>query len=292
MKQRLITGSCYVAILVGFFLLKIYLPEPWNALSFDLLLYAFSVIGAFEMIRALGDKLTGAQQIICFLFAALFIPAYEISMYCFDYDRLSVMAVSSFIVAVVLCSLLVVQYEKTSLESVGCSLLACVYPTVLIGILVLSNHLKTYSDLALLFIFVVSPCADSFAYLFGVAFGKKFPKKMSPHISPKKTVVGCIGGVIGGMLGALVLFFLYNLAYGGVMPYETLAVYLLVGAGESLFTEFGDLVESAIKRKVDIKDMGKIMPGHGGVLDRIDGTMYAAVLVYSVFFILLGINVL
>ncbi len=300
MKQRLITGTCYVALLVGFFLLKIYLPDvtlggvflPLGSIAFDILLYAFCVVGAYEMVRALGDKLTKACKVVAMLFACLYIPAYDVSVYVVGYDRLSVFGVSFFIVSVVLCSLLVLQYEKTTLENIGCALLACVYPTVLIGIMVLCNHLSNYSDLALLFIFVISPCADSLAYVFGVLLGKKFPQKMSPDISPKKTVIGGIGGVVGGVLGAVVLFFLYNLAHGNAMPYAQLPIYVLVGAGAALFTEFGDLVESAIKRKQDLKDMGDIMPGHGGVLDRIDGTMYAAVLVYAVFYILLSINVL
>ena len=292
MNQRLITGTCYVAVLVGFFLLKIYLPYPWNNLSFDFLLWAFSVVGSFELLRALGGRLTAAERVVVLLFSLLYIPAYDVSVYCVEYDKLSVMGVSFFLVCVVLFALLVVQYEKTSVESVGCALFACVYPTLFIGTMVLCNHLPEYSDLALLFVFVISPCADSLAYLFGMALGKKFPRKMSPHISPKKTVVGCVGGVVGGVLGALILFFAYHLAVGGGLPYERLWIYLLVGAGASLFTEFGDLVESAVKRKEGIKDMGNILPGHGGILDRIDGTMYAAVLVYAVFYILIGINVL
>ncbi len=292
MKQRLITGMGYVAALVAFFLLKIYLPYPWNFLSFDVLLWLFSVVGTYEMLRALGGKMTAAERVIVLLFSVFYIPAYDVSVYAVHYDRLSVMGVSFFLVSLVLFALLVVQYEKTSLESVGCSLLACVYPTLFVGTIVLCNHLTEYSALALLFVFVISPCADSLAYVFGISLGRKFPRKMSPHISPKKTVVGCVGGIVGGVLGALVLFFLYHLAVGDALPYENLWIYLLIGAGASLFTEFGDLVESAVKRKEGIKDMGNILPGHGGILDRIDGTMYAAVFVYAVFYILIGINIL
>ena len=301
MKQRLITGIGYVAVIIGFFLLKIYLPDQplsgggvilWGDLSFDLLLYVFSIVGTYEMIRALGNRLTKSQRVVAQLFSIVFIPAYDISTYVFNYDRLTVMGVSFFAASVVLCSLLVLQYEKTSLESVGCALLACVYPTVIIGVMVLCNHFPEHSVLAMLFIFVISPCADSLAYVFGMLLGKKFPQKMAPDISPKKTVVGGIGGVVGGVLGAIILFFAYNLVtVGTAIPYEQLPVYILIGAGAALFTEFGDLVESAIKRKQDIKDMGKILPGHGGILDRIDGTMYTAVLIYAVFYVLLRINV-
>jgi phosphatidate cytidylyltransferase len=65
-----------------------------------------------------------------------------------------------------------------------------------------------------------------------------------------------------------------------------LPLYALLGAVAALATEFGDLVESAIKRKVGIKDMGKLLPGHGGILDRIDGSIYAAVVVYVVFYLM------
>lgn len=293
MKTRLISGTCYVAILVAFFLLKIYLPEPWGSICFDVLLWLFSIVGAYEMIRALGERLTKAEKAITQLFSVAFIPVYDISLYTTGYDRLTVMGVTFFMAAIILCSLFVLRYQETTLESVGSALLGCVYPTVFIGTLVLCNHLTDYSVLALLFIFVISPCADSLAYLFGMLLGKKFPAKMSPDISPKKTVVGGIGGIVGGVLGALVLFFLYNWAAGAVpFPYGQLPAYLLIGAGAALFTEFGDLVESAIKRKEGIKDMGNIMPGHGGILDRIDGTMFTGILVYAVFYILLAVNAL
>ena len=68
--------------------------------------------------------------------------------------------------------------------------------------------------------------------------------------------------------------------------YLWLHVYLLIGLLAAAATELGDLVESCIKRKVDIKDMGKLMPGHGGILDRIDGTQFAAVVVYLAFIII------
>lgn len=301
MKKRLITGTCYVLVLLGFFLAKVLVPDVTLAdgrilslgdVCFDVLLYAFSILGAYEMIRALGDRLTFPCKVIAILFAICYIPAYDISTYVFGYARLTVMGVSFFIVSVILCSLLVVQYEKTTLENVGCGLLACAYPTVLLGAMVLCNHFDAYllpsgvylqvSDLAILFVFVVSPCADSLALVFGMLLGKRFPRKASPQISPKKTVVGCIGGVFGGIVGAIALFFIYNGIVFGSFDFSLFPLYILIGAGAAVFTEFGDLVESAIKRKEGIKDMGNILPGHGGILDRIDGSMYAAVFVYAV----------
>ena len=166
----------------------------------------------------------------------------------------------------------------------------------MLSLLVLSNHLQAPqalqglafdSRLAILFVFVVSPCADSIAYVFGRFLKKFWPKKMAPVISPNKTVIGGIGGLVGGMLGALAIYFIYNATAGSFENMQIwLPVYLFIGLITSAATEFGDLVESCIKRKVNLKDMGKIMPGHGGVLDRIDGTLFATVAVYLCFVVI------
>ena len=133
---------------------------------------------------------------------------------------------------------------------------------------------------------MISPVADSLAYVFGRLFGKKMPDKMAPAISPNKTVIGGIGGLLGGVLGAVALYFIYNaLAPQGSFEnmYVWLPVYIAIGFLAAATTAFGDLVESCIKRKIGIKDMGNIMPGHGGILDRIDGTLFASVAVYLAF---------
>jgi phosphatidate cytidylyltransferase len=190
----------------------------------------------------------------------------------------------------------VFDYKNTSIESVGVSLLSGLYPTALLCVMTLVNHAQIpapsvfgfNSNLFILLIFVISPIADSFAYLFGCGLGKKFPKKMSPNISPNKTMIGGIGGLFGGLVGACAVYFIYNAVAGSYADMQIwLPVYLAIGLLVALFTAFGDLMESAIKRKVGIKDMGKIMPGHGGALDRIDGSIYASLVVYLCF-ILVG----
>ena len=106
-------------------------------------------------------------------------------------------------------------------------------------------------------------------------------------ISPNKTVIGAIGGLVGGALGAGIIYFTYNAIAGSFENMGLwLTVYLLIGLLAAAATEFGDLVESCIKRKLGLKDMGKIMPGHGGVMDRIDGSLFAAFVVYFLFILL------
>ena len=271
MKIRLITGTCYIAVLLVFFLLKIFVHD----LFFDALIYAFALIGTFEMTRAMKDGITKAEKIAIFAFAVVCIPACALCEQ-FGGTGLQAAAVCFFALAVALLSLLVARHEETSPQNLGVAFLCAVYPTLLLALLTLTNHLSgppaleqfaLNSDLAILFVFVISPFADSLAYVFGRFLKSKFPKKMAPVVSPNKTVIGGVGGLVGGLVGAAILYFSY----------------LLIGLLAAAATEFGDLVESCIKRKAEIKDMGRLMPGHGGILDRIDGTQFAAVAVYVAF---------
>ena len=293
MKIRLITGTCYIAVLLVFYLLKIFVSD----LFFDALIYAFALIGTFEMTRAMGERITRAEKIAVFVFAAVCLPACALAE---EFAGLGVeaAAICFFALAVALLSLLVARHDETTPENLGVAFLSAVYPTLLLVLLSLANHIGAEetarlaefafnSDLAILFIFVISPFADSLAYVFGRFLKGKFPKKMAPVVSPNKTVIGGIGGLVGGAVGAAILYFAYNAVAGSfAQMYLWLPVYLLIGLLAAAATEFGDLVESCIKRKVDIKDMGKLMPGHGGILDRIDGTQFAAVGVYLSFIII------
>ncbi|MBQ8295034.1 MAG: phosphatidate cytidylyltransferase [Clostridia bacterium] len=311
MKIRLLSGICYIALLVAFYCLKIFLPQPYGDFCFDGMLYVFGLIGTFEMLRAMGDRVTKKQCGIVYAFAALAIPASVLFEYWIGSGGgMLALCVCVLALSVALLSLLVVAHEETSLESLGVAFLSAVYPTLLLCVLALGNHAAPNSELAsigfdsrlfVLFVFIVSPCADSIAYVFGRFLKKYFPKKMAPKLSPNKTVIGGIGGLVGGMLGALVLFYVYNAALGDVYGVNSidaaavdnaqiwLPIYLIIGLLGAVATAFGDLVESCIKRKVGLKDMGNIMPGHGGVLDRLDGTMFASLITYVIFIILYAI---
>ena len=296
MKIRLISGTVYIAILVAFFALKIVVPTvngvPYGDFCFDVLIYAFALIGTFEMLRAVKERTCKAERGIVYAFAAVAIPAVAVCQWKWG-NGLTVIGALALVLSVALLSLLVIAHENVTLESLGLSLFSAVYPALLLCLLVLTNHATGGARLArfaldsrimILFIFVVSPCADSIAYVFGRYMKGKFPKKMAPKLSPNKTVIGGIGGLVGGMLGAVALYFIYNACVGS---YDKMAIllptYIGIGLVAAVATAFGDLVESSIKRKVGLKDMGNIMPGHGGALDRLDGTLFATVVVYVAF---------
>lgn len=117
---------------------------------------------------------------------------------------------------------------------------------------------------------ILSFITDTFAYLGGRLFGKT---PLAPQISPKKTIEGSIAGLVGGSLFGI--WFLSSLDHK-----SPLWVIIIVCISSSLFSQVGDLFESTLKRYSGVKDSGKILPGHGGVLDRIDGLLFAGPVVY------------
>lgn len=117
--------------------------------------------------------------------------------------------------------------------------------------------------------------SDIFAYFTGYFFGKH---KMAPNLSPKKTVEGGIGGVVG----AAFLCFIFGRF---VMP-EFAVQCLLIGIVGGLAGEAGDLTASAFKRKMEIKDYGNLIPGHGGIMDRFDSVIFVAPVIYYTYIII------
>jgi phosphatidate cytidylyltransferase len=107
---------------------------------------------------------------------------------------------------------------------------------------------------------------DTCAYLVGVLFGKT---KILPLVSPKKSLQGSLGGLLGSTLAAVVCWkFMFQ-----DKDLDNLVVLAFVSG---FIAQFGDFFESLLKRVADVKDSGSIMPGHGGVLDRIDGVLFAS----------------
>ncbi len=123
--------------------------------------------------------------------------------------------------------------------------------------------------------FICSWGNDTLAYCAGVTMGKH---KMTPLLSPKKSIEGLIGGILGaGLLGAI-----FGLLFNNyVKPVDNAILwFFLVGAIGAIPAVIGDLAASAIKRNNEIKDYGKLIPGHGGVMDRFDSIIFTAPIIY------------
>jgi phosphatidate cytidylyltransferase len=125
----------------------------------------------------------------------------------------------------------------------------------------------------LLLLFAVVWLGDSAAYFGGKSLGKH---KLYPKASPKKTLEGSFFGLLGSVGGAFLIDYLFG------TPLSPMLL-VLVGIGGGVAEQMGDLCESILKRSAGVKDSGKLLPGHGGMLDRIDGLLFAAPIVYGIF---------
>lgn len=146
-----------------------------------------------------------------------------------------------------------------------------VLPFLIITQLPYSN--QTYTPLLLLSIFIMIWCNDTFAYICGKLLGKH---KLYEKISPKKTIEGFVGGLIFTQIAAFIIFKYTNIQ-------ASLPFWMLIGLGISVIGTIGDLVESKYKRQAGVKDSGSIMPGHGGILDRLDSILFAAPFLFLIY---------
>lgn len=275
--KRVISGSVFVAVVAAFFLLRQFTPYPR---LFDILIYFFLVCGTFELGRALKPYSLKGTLTGSVIFAALFAPVYIIS-------ESYLLSGKGWLFAVLFCvlSLFILSVrcliENADLKKFCISALPLIYPALFLLSALLSNDLpEPKGFLSMLMLFVIAPFSDTMAFITGSLIGGR---KLCPKLSPKKTWSGAIGGVIGGGVGGLLVYLVFSGYASTVSFFSPVLLFILVGLFASVMTEAGDLFESFIKRRAGIKDMGKIMPGHGGIMDRIDGMLFAGVLIYFVF---------
>ena len=275
MLKRVISGTVFTAVVVGFFLLRQFVDYR----LFHILTWFFTAFATFEVARAVKPFAVKHSNIIATVSGALLLPLYAIFEYLIAGVSGWLIAVDLMLVSALVITVLAIVYNsnfKTGLISV----LPVFYPSLLMLTMAVANDIGyTEGFIALLLVFVISPCSDVMAFFVGSAL--KGPK-LCPKLSPKKTWSGAIGGTLGGILGAVLVWLVFGFDFGTNLAW---LIYLAIGLVGSVCTIIGDLLESLIKRKTGIKDMGNIMPGHGGIMDRIDGISLASVLITIIFLI-------
>lgn len=177
-------------------------------------------------------------------------------------------------VLVTLMFVYVFTYPRYRSEQVMSAFFGLFYVAVMLSYIFQTRNLQDGAFLVWL-IFLCSWGCDTCAYCVGMLIGKH---KMSPKLSPKKSVEGAVGGV----LGAALLGGVYAAVVGRYLEAagNQILVYAVICAAGALISMVGDLAASAIKRNHDIKDYGKLIPGHGGVLDRFDSVIFTAPVIY------------
>ena len=174
------------------------------------------------------------------------------------------LAVSTGLIIPILMFTLLMISQKDFIKRSTCAVFITFYLAVLGGfILLLANHENGATRIFALVALIA--CNDTFAYIAGVLIGKH---KLAPSISPKKSWEGLIGGAIAAVIGGAAIFhYLFE---------TTWYVGALIGLMTVVTATCGDLIESAIKRDLAIKDMSNFLPGHGGIMDRLDSALFTA----------------
>ncbi len=167
----------------------------------------------------------------------------------------------------------VFTFPRFTADQVMAAYFSLIYAPVMLSFIFLTRQL-THGIYLVWMAFISSWVSDTCAYLVGVMIGKH---KLAPVLSPKKSIEGAVGGIAGAaLIGAL-----FGRYLDGALGLDGMPVVLaVVGGAGSVISQVGDLAASAIKRNHDIKDYGKLIPGHGGIMDRFDSVIFTAPITY------------
>lgn len=274
MKQRVITGALFAIIFIGAMLLM-------NTLVFPVFIALLSVIAVYEIVKAVGLKNR-------FIMASSMTLAAVIP-FLFEFRIKVPVAVLGGIFVVAILIMMLLQYEKTQFVHAVTAIFAAVCIPFAFSVMIIFRDIEHYIDgynkldgiYLLIFAFFASWMTDIFAYFVGSKLGKH---KLCPKISPKKSVEGAIGGVAGAVLLNVLLLFVFKRFLEGGAGF-TYPVVVVLSVILSIVSMFGDLAASTIKRNFGIKDFGKLLPGHGGIMDRFDSALFVLPVLYSAIYI-------
>ncbi len=275
MKNRLLTAAVALPILIAAIIVPFFFPEHfWLNWIFVGIVAAAMVGGLFEFYTLTKKLELKADPSMAFIGAVIFFLAFLFDAPAKAPDLLSITLVFFIIVLLITQTFRFQKDFSKMLTGTGVTLLGVLYVVFLGGYLVSMRvgfeYVPGLSSKLLLYFFLVTMGSDVGAYFIGKGIGKH---KLIPSISPGKTWEGLIGGILLAIgFAALSSFtFFFELPYRVSIPLAV--VMALVGVG-------GDLAESAMKRGAKTKDAANILPGHGGLLDRLDSLLFNAPILY------------
>lgn len=261
--QRALSGAAFVAVM-----LRCTIAGP---VPFLLLFFVITLIGLYEYYAMVSKYGVALNKTIFFSISALITALCALSSY---NNLLSIQPLP-------LCAALVFLYflfelfanKDKPFLNIGASITGIIYvvlPFSLFIYLTFHTPINGYNYMMAIALFILQWSSDTFQYLFGMTLGRR---KLFERISPKKSWEGFIGGLITTMCAA----YFMNIYF----PFYTKADWIIIAGIIVVFGTMGDLVESLLKRSVDVKDSGNIMPGHGGILDRFDGLLGSMPFVFA-----------
>ena len=263
MKQRIITG----ALALAFFVPIVIFGGP----VFTTLIYLIATIGVYEILRMKGIKLFSFAGIVSMLLLFILLLPSTIATDVLDvtgHTKIEWLFVAIFLLLIYT----VLVKNHFTFDDAAFVLLGTLYVGIGFYYFIETRSIGlSYLIYALLIVWTT----DSGAYFTGRKLGKR---KLWPEISPNKTVEGFVGGIVWALITAFIIQWISPLT----SSYIALIGITIVA---SIFGQLGDLVESAIKRHYHVKDSGKILPGHGGILDRFDSLLFVLPLLHFLHFI-------
>ncbi|MES2411793.1 MAG: phosphatidate cytidylyltransferase [Bacteroidota bacterium] len=264
--KRLLSGVVYVALLI--------IATSYSVTSFYVLFGIFMLIAIYEFC-----KLVNLNKILPLLFGTFtyILATYFKKDYLSDADHTNdalLLTATLFVSAKCLHLLFISKKDKIDKISKYIYVIGYViFPFILITKIPFGRH--GFNPQIIISIFILIWTNDTFAYIVGKSIGKH---KLIERISPKKTVEGFFGGMLFSVIAGVLISKYY---IGGSILIWTISPIII-----SIFSTLGDLIESKFKRIAAVKDSGHIMPGHGGILDRLDSIIFVAPFVYLFYQIL------
>lgn len=265
-KTRLISGIVLVIVLVA--------TVGYGGNILFGLLAVISLIGLSELYKVVKVQ----NQLLGFV-GYLAAVLYYVMLYAGGMQHMMLLTIA-FLVLVM--AVYVFSFPKYQAEQVMTTFFGLFYVAVMLSY-VYQTRMLSDGGVVVWLIFLSSWGCDTCAYCVGMLIGKH---KMAPKLSPKKSVEGGVGGIVGAaLLGAI--FALAMNRWGGAQA-SPLQYAIICGVG-GMISQVGDLAASAIKRNHDIKDYGKLIPGHGGILDRFDSVIFTAPVIYYLAAVLIAL---
>lgn len=252
MKQRVITAVVALALFIPIMVL--------GGTPFHLIVVAMGGISVYELFNMKGLELKSVEGVLTVLTTVTMIVGAEQIFGLFPKS----VDTNSFYYFFIMIMLMLPVFSKNeySIEDVAFPVLVSIYIGMGFKNLLIARDAGLPIMIYALFVVWAT---DIGAYFFGRKFGTK---KFAPHISPNKTIEGALGGI----LSAVVVSLFYLMFFP--MPNYSLTTMLVLTIIFSVISQLGDLVQSAYKRYYNVKDSGKILPGHGGILDRFDSLLF------------------
>lgn len=253
---RALSGIVYIVLLIG--------ATLYSELSFQLLFAFFLVFSIYEFAKLTKLPLLASYAAGILITAPFFAYKNELSFDLLNYISIAVLLF--LLITLFSKKKIVLSYPMRYVLLLGYAIIP------FLAIMRLPYLEATYEPRIIIGLFILIWTNDTFAYIVGKKFGKN---KLFERISPKKTIEGFLGGlafaiVFGAILSQFFTFF-------------SIAIWISSAIFVSFFGTVGDLVESKFKREAAVKDSGAIMPGHGGILDRLDSVIFVVPFLYLIF---------